>query len=93
MSKIDQLKQWDMVYFKAVDHTTSEQSGWASLADAVKETPCLIEGVGYVLSSDKQVLRLANSHVERNDVATIWCVPVGCIQELRLLKPTKKNYA
>jgi hypothetical protein len=93
MNKLAQLKQWDMVYFKAVDHTTSEQNGWAPLAEAVEEAPCLIEGVGYVLSSDKEVLRLANSHVEHKDVATIWCVPVGCIQELRLLKPTKKNYA
>jgi hypothetical protein len=86
------LKQWDLIFFRSEDHTTSED-GWMSLPDAMKETPAVIEGVGFLVSVDDRVIRLANSHINNEDVATVWIVPLGCLTELYVLKPGKINYA
>jgi hypothetical protein len=94
MAKPKDLKQFDMVAFVAIDHTTTED-GWMSLPDAMNEAPCMIEGIGFFIGIDEvhDVIKFTNSHINNEDVATLWSVPLGCLLELYILKSGKVNYA
>lgn len=83
------FKLWDMVFFRAIDHTTNDDHSWCSVEEAKNEKPSIIEGIGFFINADKDVVRITNAVVDKEACATVWMIPRRCLVEMKLLRKSR----
>jgi len=61
-------------------------AGWHHGAEVLKETPCHCESVGWLVSRDKQQVRLALSYnTETGNLGDFLVIPARCVIKVTIL--------
>ena len=77
------MKKVQVVCVEWYDHTTWSSNGWIDIKTIKKYGLSLIKTVGFLMSKDKKIVRVALNHGDDNTFADFICIDRGSIKKIK----------